>query len=61
MELSARDLAFLEHEPTKIKEERDRDGKDRQHATSLLGRIEGEIEWKNELKQNGETNVNAGP
>ena len=44
MDLNPRLLAFLEHEMRKIKNDQERSAEDRKHASSVLGRIEGEIE-----------------
>jgi hypothetical protein len=46
MELTPRQLAFLEHEMKQIKNDQSRPSEDRSHASSVLGRIEGEIEHK---------------
>ena len=48
MNLNPRLLAFLEHEMRKIKNDRSRPGEDRKHASSVLGRIEEEIEINEE-------------
>lgn len=53
MDFTPRQLAFLEHEMTQIIEADDRDGEDKAHASSVLGRVEGEIEWEKEQHQNG--------
>lgn len=44
MELSPRLLAFLEYEMKEIKNDRDRDNEDRQHASSILGKVQAELE-----------------
>ena len=46
MDLNARHLAFLKEEMTKIKNDRERDGEDRNNAAEILGRVEQDIEWK---------------
>ncbi|WP_158413929.1 hypothetical protein [Halorubrum sp. GN11_10-6_MGM] len=48
MDLNPRLLAFLEHEMKQIVEDRKRDPEDRSHASAVLERIEGEIEWEEE-------------
>ena len=48
MDLNPRLLAFLEHEMKKVKNDRGRPQEDRKHASSVLGRIEGEIEINEE-------------
>lgn len=48
MNLTLRQLVFLEHEMEKIVDSKDRDSEDRSHASSVLERIEGEIEWEQE-------------
>lgn len=48
MNLTLRQLVFLEHEMEKIADSKDRDSEDRSHASSVLERIEGEIEWEQE-------------
>jgi hypothetical protein len=48
MDLTLRQLAFLEHEMEQIIDDSTRDSEDRSHASSILGRIEGEIEWEEE-------------
>lgn len=48
MDLTLRQLAFLEHEMEQIMDSDERDSEDRSHASSILGRIEGEIEWEEE-------------
>lgn len=54
VELNPRLLAFLKHEMEKIMDDRDRDSEDRSPASSVLGRIEGEIEWEKDQKRNGD-------
>ena len=54
MNLTPRQLAFLEHELTQIIEADDRDHEDKAHASSILGRVEGEIEWEKEQQLNGD-------
>lgn len=53
MDLSPRLLAFLEYEMKQIKNDPDRRSEDRTHASTVLGRIEGEIEWEKERHPNG--------
>lgn len=55
MNLTLRQLVFLEHEMEKIVDSKDRDSEDRSYVSSILGRIEGEIEWEKEKheQQNG--------
>jgi hypothetical protein len=53
MELSPRLLAFLKHEMEQIKDDPERDMEDRSHASSVLGKVEGEVEWEKGLKKNG--------
>ena len=48
MEFSPRILAFLQYEMREIKNDRDRPQEERTHASTVLGRIEGEIEWEEE-------------
>ena len=48
MDLNPRLLSFLKHEMEQIKDDKDRPGEDRKHASSVLGRIEGEIEMNKE-------------
>ena len=55
MNLTLRQLVFLEHEMEKIADSKDRDSEDRSHASSVLERIEGEIEWEEE--QHGDLNA----
>lgn len=57
MELTVRQLAFLEHEMTEIKNDRNRPSEDRSHASSVLGRIEEVIE--HEKEENAEGTVEA--
>jgi hypothetical protein len=57
MELSPRQLAFLEHELEHIKDDPDRDYDDRTIAAEIFGKIEGEIEWEKEQHLNGESSV----
>ena len=59
MDLTLRQLVFLEHEMEKIVDSKDRDSEDRSHASSILGRIEGEIEWEEE--QHDDVNSNGKP
>lgn len=59
MNLTPRQLAFLEHEMEEIKNDSDRDSEDRSHASSVLGRIEGELEWEEE--QHKEVNDSESP
>ena len=44
MGFSPRILAFLEHEMREIKDVKDRRQEDRKHASTVLGRTEGETE-----------------
>jgi len=53
MDFSPRILAFLEHEMKEIKNDPTRSGADRKHASTVLGRIEGELEWEAEHNLNG--------
>ena len=55
MELNPRLIAFLKHEMEKIKDNRDRPQEDREHASSVLGCIEGEIEWAESQHYTDET------
>jgi hypothetical protein len=55
VDLNPRLLAFLEHEMKKVKNDKSRPSEDRHHASSVLGRIEGELEWEEEQ------NTNNGP
>ena len=48
MNLTPRQLVFLKDEMEKIVDSKDRDSEDRSHASSVLGRIEGELEWEEE-------------
>ena len=48
MDLTPRQLAFLEHEMKVIVDDSDRDSEDRSHASGILERIEGELERKEE-------------
>lgn len=57
MELSPRLLAFLEFEMRQIVEDRTRDSEDRAHASSVLGRIEGEMEWEESQHENGDVDA----
>jgi hypothetical protein len=57
MELSPRLLAFLEHEMKQIKDDRSRDGEDRTHAASVLGRIEEEIDHQEQMNAPDAQNV----
>jgi|GEM_PF-2810573 hypothetical protein len=57
MELTPRLLAFLEHEMEQIKDDRDRRAEDRKHASSVLGRIEGEIAWEKKQHKNDDVNT----
>ena len=60
MELSLRLLAFLEHEMEKIKNDQERDTEDRHHASSVLGRIEADLEWEQDQHTDQEKpNVDA--
>lgn len=54
MNLTPRQLSFLEHEMAQIIESDDRDYEDKSHASNILGRVEGEIECKEEQTYNGE-------
>jgi hypothetical protein len=44
MDISPRILAFLEHEMKQIKDDDSQPLGERKHASTVLGRIEGEIE-----------------
>jgi hypothetical protein len=55
VDLNPRLLAFLKHEMEQIKNDDSRPGEDRHHASSVLGRIDGELEWEEEK------NTNNGP
>ncbi|MBX0323027.1 hypothetical protein EGH21_08310 [Halomicroarcula sp. F13] len=57
MELNPRLLAFLEHEMQNIMDDPDRDDEDRAHASTILGRVEGEIEWEEEQAYNGDVDA----
>lgn len=59
MDLTPRQLAFLEHEMENIIEADDRDFEDKSHASSILGRVEGEIEWEKDQNLNGEPEASA--
>ena len=48
MDLNPRLLTFLKYEMEQIKDDADRPGEDRKHASTVLGRIEGELEWEEE-------------
>jgi len=52
MNLNARQLAFLKHEMQQIKDDPDRDLEDRNHASSLLGRAEADIQHEKQKKLN---------
>lgn len=52
MDFSPRILAFLEHELREIKDDRERPQEDRKHASTALGRIEGQIELNEEAHEN---------
>lgn len=54
MEFSPRILAFLEHEMREIKNDTSRANEDRSHASTVLGRIEGEIEMNQRQQQKQE-------
>lgn len=56
MDLSPRLLAFLEYEMKQIKNDQSRPSDDRAQASTILGRIEGEIEWEEEQHTNGNFN-----
>jgi len=55
MEFNPRILAFLQYEMKQIKNNPNRDTEDREHASTVLGCIEGELEYREE-HYNGETN-----
>lgn len=57
MDLNPRLLAFLKHEMEKIKNDENRPGEDRHHASSVLGRIDGELEWEEEQNTNNGSEV----
>ena len=48
MDLTLRQLVFLEHEMEEIADSKDRDSEDRSHASSVLERIEEELKRKEE-------------
>ena len=50
MDFSPRILAFLEYEMEQIRNDPTRDMEDREHASTVLGRIEGEFDWENQQK-----------
>lgn len=56
MEFSPRILAFLQYEMREIKNDRDRPQEERTHASTVLGRIEGEIEINQERAKSSEDN-----
>ncbi|WP_218927243.1 hypothetical protein [Halosimplex rubrum] len=51
-------LAFLKHEMEEIKNDPDRSLEDRNHASSVLGKVNGEIEWEKEQNRNEVTPEN---
>lgn len=53
MELHPRELAFLENEMENIIEAEDRRHSEKEHASTILGRVRGEIEWEAEQHTNG--------
>ncbi|WP_020220974.1 hypothetical protein [Halarchaeum acidiphilum] len=53
MELTPRQLAFLEHEMKKIMDDDSRRQSEKSHASSVLGRIEGELESEAYENQTG--------
>ena len=58
MDLNARQLAFLKQEMKKIKNDRERDGEDRNTAAEILGAVEEDIEWKeNQRHKAGENSI----
>lgn len=48
MNLTLRQLVFLEYEMEQVVDSKDRDSEDRSYASSVLERIEGEIECEEE-------------
>jgi hypothetical protein len=46
MNLSTRQLAFLEYEMSEIKEDSERVSEDRHTASAILRKVVSEIEWK---------------
>ena len=48
MNLTLRQLVFLEHEMEQIVDSKDRDSEDRSHTSSVLERIEEELQRKEE-------------
>lgn len=57
MDLNARHLAFLKTEMEQIKNNRDRDGEDRNNASEVLGRVEQEIEWQQNQRYSSNDNT----
>lgn len=57
MDFIPRQLAFLEHEMQQIKDDPEREGSERSHASSVLGKVEGELEFKEEQSLNGQTDA----
>ena len=58
MDLNARQLAFLKQEMKKIKNDRNRDGEDRNNAAEILGAVKQDIEWKeNQRHKDGESSI----
>lgn len=53
MDLNPRLLAFLKYELKQIQDDRDRAGEDRKMASTLVGRIEAEIEKQENTHLNG--------
>lgn len=52
MNLTPRQLAFLEHEMENIKDDPSRANEERSHASTLLGKVEGEIEFEKDQHRN---------
>lgn len=59
MDLTTRQLAFLEYEMGAIMESDDRTQEEKSHASSVLGRVEGEIEWQSQDKPNTDSDPDA--
>ena len=56
MDLNARHLAFLKQEMEQIKNDRDRDGEDRNNAAEILGAVQEDLEWKENQRHKAEEN-----
>lgn len=57
MDLNPRLLAFLEHEMKKIKNDKNRRSEIRHNASSVLGRVEADLEM--EHKKHAESNIDT--